>query len=1074
MKEGFTLKKKTLAILLCLAMLFTMLPFAASAEAGSSVEAPLVDSRESTGDSVFENEPDIEEDGEKKAAGRSTTKGLTGEFSMTWDEAKAAATVSYDISPNGDGSVMAYRVPNPNGDGKYTLALYGNGPTKDYTSSAPPWYKATVYNAIYVDDGITYLGRALFTYLSKVKTVRLPETLTGWGDYMFRQCSSLVELTVPSGITTLSKEMCNQCTSLERVTLPEGITTIPAHCFYKTTSMKSITLPQSVTKIEKYAFCHSGIESIDLTNITAVGVRCFAGSQLKGVMNVPKTCGLSFDAFSDCQNLEQVNWLGNRYNIPGSYVHEDIVQLFQESVKVADSAGLCAITASGMVYDTLYHEEEGLQFFVNTITQRSADYGMTTTQMAEYFNSVGLRAERTESAQYAISRLAQGDLVVVSWRDLTANVYHGIVIYGITEDGYIYVADPAYETDAWTKYDISTVFDTWFGDIQAFVVVGYDYDTSMKTNEIKSEKKLPDYPASLTSTAPAGAKTGTENGEGDTLLFKSAQWTNYRLGEAEARLDFSYAPEATDYIYILDYSDSQTKSTINSDYTNISMEKTLAYEAIADMLAKNPEARAAVVRFNDSESASYTDFTTDASVIYNAISAEQCEGFTGYAYGLDQALQLMNSRTGEAANRRTVVVFVTDGDPQRLISQSSSGIYGGDEAAALRNAGAELYGIIFTGESFTNAANNLAALTGDASRVFTCKTADAFVEAMNKPVEAQLSRSFTLTDTIGEDFLYGGALSTTKGTSAVIDDAQRTITWTLNNIVPNTEYTLTISLKCKRDSSGQYVHGDLPTNKGNAVVTENGEKVNEVETPILKRSVFLETAGAQAHMIHKYTDISRPDNPGLYTDGIRFGVELDMKELQETLEPGDKVAFAVVMLPLDKLQSGDTTNYLTVNVDDSGKLTSNGSYTFVNHTQAIASAKKLDDSTMIEWTQEMEDCKTPEEFATLLTNAGVSIFEVTDKGVRYSVYMMFTNSKTLQAQVEREIAYRGVIVTSIEGNGYAVTYSYQRNNSATRIFNQFNYVNYGVINVKLATPEDMMHGESEYNPPIAVQSAAIQ
>ena len=408
-----------------------------------------------------------------------------------------------------------------------------------------------------------------------------------------------------------------------------------------------------------------------------------------------------------------------------------------------------------------------------------------------------------------------------------------------------------------------------------------------------------------------------------------------------------------------------------------------------------------------------------------------------------------------------------------IADQDSTGVYGGTEAELLRQAGATVYSVVLNKAPSESAVANMAAIAGEDSRALSAATPEEFSTRLVQIVQEEELHTFVLTDVIGEAFLYGGTLTAPEGTAAVIDEAQRTVTWTLENIQPNTTYTLTIPVQTRRDSSGQYLHGDLATNLGTAVVEENGVPVNAVESPILSRAAILEALTAQAHMVHKYVDLQREDNRALYTNGIRFNMELNMAELQAALEPGDQVAFATMMTPLKKVQAGDTTNYLTMEVSSDGKITSNGTYTFVNHSTAISRSKALSANTMITWTEAMDTCTDTAVFARLLKNAGMSIFEVTESGVRYSVYMMFSNASR-QRQADTEIAYRGVMITYRAEDGYSLQFSYQRNNSATRIFNHYNYTKYHVINVAGATTEDMLHGISDYSPDYDIQAAALK
>ena len=123
---------------------------------------------------------------------------------------------------------------------------------------------------------------------------------------------------------------------------------------------------------------------------------------------------------------------------------------------------------------------------------------------------------------------------------------------------------------------------------------------------------------------------------------------------------------------------------------------------------------------------------------------------------------------------------------------------------------------------------------------------------------------------------------------------------------------------------------------------------------------------------------------------------------------------------------------------------------------------KLDSSSMITWTDAMDTAQSAEALAVLLRDAGLVLFETKGNELRMMAYILF-GSDDRQAKADREIAFRGFIVAQT-ADGYTVTYSQQYANSATRIFNDYNYRHYGVSNVDGATVNELLQGASRFAP----------
>lgn len=149
-----------------------------------------------------------------------------------------AAETSYDMSANGDNSVVAVF-----DDETGVLTVSGNGVMKDFTSSSNP----------------------IKSILTSVKKVVIENGVQNIGDYAFG-CSASYNL---SGLTDGS------------IVIPASVTEIGEYAFRNGTSITSIELPATIETVGRYAFnvC-SGVESFTClsTNVNIFEFDSFGGS----------------------------------------------------------------------------------------------------------------------------------------------------------------------------------------------------------------------------------------------------------------------------------------------------------------------------------------------------------------------------------------------------------------------------------------------------------------------------------------------------------------------------------------------------------------------------------------------------------------------------------------------------------------------------------------------------------------------------------------------------------------------------------------------------------------------------
>ena len=183
------------------------------------------------------------------------------------------------------------------------------------------------------------------------------------------------------------------------------------------------------------------------------------------------------------------------------------------------------------------------------------------------------------------------------------------------------------------------------------------------------------------------------------------------------------------------------------------------------------------------------------------------------------------------------MVLISDGTPNKNgnFTGYDEGYYGYTEAAAIRESGAQIFGVLHAMQN--GVVNDQAKEVMDTicDKYFVSYDTEGFSRAVNDAITAVYGE-YVLTDTVDPAFeLDAGTIQVSSGTYLVGEDTQgnTTITWTISGM-PFTTHTMTFQEKL-RQVNGSYPYGTFDTNEGNAELTEDGDPVNTVETPQLPR-----------------------------------------------------------------------------------------------------------------------------------------------------------------------------------------------------------------------------------------------
>lgn len=274
----------------------------------------------------------------------------------------------------------------------------------------------------------------------------------------------------------------------------------------------------------------------------------------------------------------------------------------------------------------------------------------------------------------------------------------------------------------------------------------------------------------------------------------------------------------------------------------------------------------------------------------------------------------------------------------------------------------------------------------------------------------------------------------------------------------------------------------------NGPMTEDARFVQELskvnDSYLFTNHTLLSTIGAQAHMIHETQSCNTAP---LYTDGIRFGSDIDIVALDAALNVGDRFVYGVMMYPKTLLDANVPTDTPTAETASSYLMRlaiQNHAWQVTTPTSVVyatcvgSKSTALNADTMVTWTQAMEDAANARDIDALIPlmrAADCSIFKrVSDVSFRYVVYLMFdkTDAAKRQRQADTVLTYRAFFIKqSADSTVETTLYTMQRQNCATNIFNYYNYLHFVDGYDTILDPLGMIaRGTSVYFPTADVQA----
>ena len=157
---------------------------------------------------------------------------------------------------------------------------------------------------------IPFLPDGMFYDCRKLKSVTIPDNVTGLGYNLFVNCYLLENVSIPANVTSIGHAAFVNCRSLTSIELPDSITYLGNSCFDGCSMLKEVNIPKGISYLDSYVFRNcTSLESVEVPdNVTRIGDRAFAYCKnLQSVVLPDTITDIDYGCFMECSSLKQIN-----------------------------------------------------------------------------------------------------------------------------------------------------------------------------------------------------------------------------------------------------------------------------------------------------------------------------------------------------------------------------------------------------------------------------------------------------------------------------------------------------------------------------------------------------------------------------------------------------------------------------------------------------------------------------------------------------------------------------------------------------------------------------------------------
>ena len=220
-----------------------------------------------------------------------------------------------------------------------TLSQY-NGRSSDLKIRGHVDYNGTTYT-------VTEIGEDCFFRKSRIKTVAIPNTVTGIKKGAFCLCRNLESVSIPDSVTFIGEKAFWSCDSLEKLVLPNSVTCVENYAFCYCINLTSATLPSSLTELSVGLFA----DDASLTTVTIPsGVKKIDKDVFEGCNNLtsitlPDSLTELDKAFEDCGALNEV-YIPSGCNLVSGSTGKDSSARYYTAFSLSATNGSISVSAA--------------------------------------------------------------------------------------------------------------------------------------------------------------------------------------------------------------------------------------------------------------------------------------------------------------------------------------------------------------------------------------------------------------------------------------------------------------------------------------------------------------------------------------------------------------------------------------------------------------------------------------------------------------------------------------------------------------------------------------------------------
>ena len=159
-----------------------------------------------------------------------------------------------------------------------SFTAYNGTLVEKYEIAERAFYGCTALKSVTIPESVTGIGDYAFTYCEGLTSIIIPDSVTSIGNGAFGYCTGLTSVTIGNGVQSMGVEAFAYCFGLTSVTIGSGVTSIGESTFGGCINLASIVIPNGVTSIGgiAFAYCNSLTSIIIPESVTSIGDMAFA------------------------------------------------------------------------------------------------------------------------------------------------------------------------------------------------------------------------------------------------------------------------------------------------------------------------------------------------------------------------------------------------------------------------------------------------------------------------------------------------------------------------------------------------------------------------------------------------------------------------------------------------------------------------------------------------------------------------------------------------------------------------------------------------------------------------------